>query len=133
MTTTICLRAPMKFLPWCLRNQRAQCLRSRLPCCPRDLHRPCQRGGVSSVDTKVAPTSSSYPSSSSSLLIEGGLRGWLIRSTMSLSCFSLSGFSSSSFSSSLFVTYSWSYCIKSSGVAAAATLVPFRVSVMLKK
>ena len=81
----------------------------------------------------MAPTSSSSPSSSLSLLLKRGLRGRLIQSVMSLSSFSLSEVASSSSTSLPFATLSWSDCRNSSAVAAAAAaLVPFRVTVVIK-
>ena len=81
----------------------------------------------------MAPTSSSFPSASSSLFLDSGLRVWLIHSVMSLSRFSLSEVLSYSFTSSQFATPLYLDGRNYLDVAAAAAaLVPFRVSVILK-
>ena len=77
----------------------------------------------------MAPKYPFLPSTSSSLLLEGGLRGLPIQSMMYLLHFLLFEVASSSSNYLPFATLPWSDCRNS--LAAAAALVTFRVSVII--
>ena len=79
----------------------------------------------------MALTSSSLPSASLSLLLEGGLRGRPIHSAMSLSGFLPSEVSSSSITSLPLAKLLWLDRRNALDEAAAAALVTFRVIVVL--